>query len=297
HEPQEINLALCVRSEIGMPAFRGHHFVARAIPEQDRFAKPRSGSQQRAARARHGHTFIEHAKIFGREMLQAVSRGTQIVEQHDGFDVQLLGEMLRIDDPGKIGGMDAVVDHRSGHAKARGPHFFVAQVRLGLAGKLFHQQVKLGKALAGEALPVDHFQLPAVFGEQRQISFGTADITGEDHGASRQSLVLNRFNKKPVKIASLSLRASRLPVSPRHGLYHCRPSRSSNWSDSRRPQVPEAYCGTLRLFAALQTSRTGSTSDHAASTESPRSNSVGSPLKQSFSRVAYAVRDIPPKPS
>jgi hypothetical protein len=86
--------------------------------------------------------------------------------------------------------MDAVVDHWPGHAKTGGTHPFVAQVRLGLPGKLLHQKIKLPKLLAGEALPVDNLQLPVVFGEQRQIALGTANITGENHGTSRQTLIV-----------------------------------------------------------------------------------------------------------
>src|SRR5271157_3991232 len=119
--------------------------------------------------------------------------------------------MFGVDNPGKIGGMDAVVDHRSGYAKTSGTHFFAAQVRLGLPGKLLHQKIKLRKPLAGEALPVDYLELPVVFGEQGQIALGTANITGENHGTSRQTLLLNRFNKMPVKIASFSLRDLRHP--------------------------------------------------------------------------------------
>src|SRR5208337_4396426 len=119
--------------------------------------------------------------------------------------------MFSVDNPGKIGGVDAVVDHWSGHAKTSGAHLFVAQVRLGLPAKLLHQKIKLRKPLTGEALPVDHLQLPVVFGEERQIAFGTANITGENHGTSRQTLLLKRFNKMPAKNASFSLGDLRRP--------------------------------------------------------------------------------------
>src|SRR5580704_429227 len=76
-------------------------------------------------------------------------------------------------------------------------------------------------------------------------------------------------------------------------LNHCRASRSRRASDSRGPQLPAGYCGTLAVFAALHTSKIGSTSDQAASTLSPRSNNVASPRTQSLSSVAYALRVRP----
>src|SRR5258706_6343776 len=78
---------------------------------------------------------------------------------------------------------------------------------------------------------------------------------------------------------------------------HFLPSRSSKLSASLGPQLPEAYCGTLAVLAALQASRTGSTRDQAASTLSPRSKRVASPRRQSLTRVAYALREESPNPS
>src|SRR5205085_12075688 len=82
-----------------------------------------------------------------------------------------------------------------------------------------------------------------------------------------------------------------------YGVCHFRPSRSSKASDSFGPQVPDEYFGTEAVLAALQTSRMGSTRDHAASTVSPRSKRVASPRRQSLTRVAYALREESPNPS
>src|SRR5262249_62027578 len=104
-------------------------------------------------------------------------------------------------------------------------------------------------------------------GEKREVAFGAADITSQNHEVP------------PTRFKTVQLR-----ITANQGVYHLRPSRSSKASDSRGPQLPEGYRGTLAVLAALQTSRMGSTRDQAASTLSPRSKTVAAPRPPAVTR-------------
>ena len=51
-------------------------------------------------------------------MLQTVSRGAQVVHQHDRFHANFPGEVIRVNNPRQIRGVNAVIDHWPGHAKS-----------------------------------------------------------------------------------------------------------------------------------------------------------------------------------
>src|SRR5262249_45407044 len=129
-------------------------------------------------------------------------------------------------------------------------------------------EIELGKILTAEALLENRSQFSVAFREKREVAFGAANVAGQNHGFPLREL--NRFKA----------------CRTNQGVYHLRPSRSSKASDSRGPQLPDAYRGTEAVLAALQTSKMGSTSCQAASTLSPRSKSVTSPRTQSLTKVA-----------
>ena len=65
-------------------------------------------------------------------MLQAVTPGSQVVQQDHMRDVEFFDEDVGLHDPGKIGGSDAAVDNRPCNAEARGNDALVPQMVGGL---------------------------------------------------------------------------------------------------------------------------------------------------------------------
>src|SRR6266403_5627051 len=269
HEAQQFDLLLGVRSEVGMPAFGRHNAIATAIPHQNRLAKTCTGREQCPRSARLGFTWIEDAEIFRRKMLDTVARGAKVIQENDVRNTQLSDEGSSIDNPRKIRGSNAAIDHRAGNAESSGNDALLAEMIGRLAREFLDDALKLRELLACEALLEDGRKCAAFFRKERQITLRPANVPCKD-----QLFPLTRpVSKFYVRCCN-------------YGLYHCLPSRSSRRSDSFGPQLPAAYCGTVALLAALQTSMMGSTSDQAASTLSPRSKSVASPRTQSFKSVA-----------
>src|SRR5712692_4280849 len=202
-------------------------------------------------------------------MLDAVARGAKVIQENNVRDTQLFDEAGGVDDPWKICRSHGAVDHRPGNAKASGNDAFLAQMIGRLAGEFLDDAFELRELLACEALFEDGRERAAFFREKRQITLRPANVACKDH-----------LSPLPRSLSLFYVRCCN------YGLYHCLPSRSSRRSDSLGLQLPDGYCGTVALLAALQTSRMGSTSDEAASTLSPRSKSVASPRTQSFKSVA-----------
>ena len=84
--------------------------------------------------------------------------------------------------------MNPVVNHRPGHSKTRGPHFFVRKMRSRLPRKFLDNQVKPGEILAGESLPEHDVQLPVFLCKQRKIAFCAAHVARKYHRPSPKPL-------------------------------------------------------------------------------------------------------------
>src|SRR6202521_5613205 len=172
-------------------------------------------------------------------------------------------------DRGEICRSPPAIDHRPGDTEAGGKDAFLAQMFGCLAREFLDDALELREFFACEALLEDGREYSAFFREESQITLRPANVPCKDHLFP----LLRLPNSVYVRCCN-------------YGLYHCLPSRSSRRSDSFGPQLPDGYCGTVALLAALQTSRMGSTRAQAASTLSPRSKSVASPRTQSFRRGA-----------
>ena len=252
-----------------MAAFGRHNAVAASIPDENGLAKTGASGEQCARATMLGAARIENAEIFGRKVLDAMASGAEVIqENHMGTFSSLMSDLVSTS-PGEIGGSTLPL-------------------------------------MTGPAMPkpaATMFSLPRCSAAWRENS-----LTMRSNCAN--SLLAKRCLKTGVSVPPFSEKSAKLhfvpPTSParitvppslwmskvfcvsccNYGLCHCLPSRSSRRSDSRGPQLPAGYCGTVALLAALQTSRMGSTSDQAASTLSPRSKSVASPRTQSFKSVA-----------
>jgi hypothetical protein len=114
-------------------------------------------------------------------MLDAVAGSAEVVQEDDILDVKFLSEFGGIHDPREIGGTDAIVDDRTGNAKTGGAHALLLQTWFGEAGKLAHNQVKLGEFLAGEAMIEDRREFAVLFGKEREIAFRATNIACKNH--------------------------------------------------------------------------------------------------------------------
>src|SRR6266704_2281548 len=269
HEAQEFDLLLGGRRNVQKTTFGRHNAVAAAIPHEIGLAKTGTPSDQCARPARLRAAWIKDTEILRGKMFDTVPSGAEVIQENDVRDVRLFDERLGIDDPRKIGGSHGAIDHWPGDAESGGNDAVLAQMIGCLAGEFLDDALELRELFAREALLEDGRECAALFREERQITLRPANVPCKDH-----------LFPLPPLLSLLYVRCCD------YGLYHCLLSRSSRRSDSLGPQLPDGYCGTEALLAALQTSRMGSTSDQAASTLSPRSKSVASPRTQSFKSVA-----------
>jgi hypothetical protein len=122
--------------------------------------------------------------------------GAEVVEQNDVLDVEFLGKDGGVDGPGKIGGADAIVDDRAGDAETGGANFFVTEMGGGDAGKFLGDEIEGGEILAAEALFEDGCEPAAALGKKREVAFGAADITGQNHEIPHSNYGQHRRREK-----------------------------------------------------------------------------------------------------
>src|SRR5437879_2157639 len=80
HEmPQQFDLFLSARGEIGVTALGGRNNVAIAIPEQDGLAQPGPGGNQHLVSLRRGRSFVQGEELRGPQEFHAMSRGLEAV--------------------------------------------------------------------------------------------------------------------------------------------------------------------------------------------------------------------------
>src|SRR5260370_31472365 len=101
-----------------MPALGRYNAVAATVPREDGFSKPGTRSEERAGSARLRISRIQHSKIFGRKLLEAVAPGAQIIQKNNVTAVAFLDESLGLHDPGKICGTHRAVDDWAGDSQS-----------------------------------------------------------------------------------------------------------------------------------------------------------------------------------
>ncbi len=201
HETEQFNLLFGVRSEIGVAAFGSADLIAGAIPHEESFAQAGAGGEERASSADFRRTGIENREVSGIEILDAVSPGAEIVEKNDVFDGEFLRKNRGVHGPGKIGGADAIVDDRAGDAEACCTDFFVTEMGSGDAGEFLGDEIEGGEILAAETLLENGNEPAAFFGKEREVAFGAADVTGQNHEIPQNAVKQKTLRCSARKIA------------------------------------------------------------------------------------------------
>jgi len=181
HVTEQFDLLLGMRREIRMAAFGGHNAVAGAVPNENGLAQAGAGGEKRARAAVLGLAGIQDAIFFGSEMFNAVAGSAKIVHEHNVGKFQFAGKDGGVHGPWEIGGANAIINDRAGHAKAGGANLFFCEMRRRLKGKLANDQVKLSEVFAREALLEDGSELAAFLGEESKIAFRAAYVTRKNH--------------------------------------------------------------------------------------------------------------------
>src|SRR5579863_6057661 len=91
--------------------------MAKAIPVEPRHAK--SGTRRNHSAIAFGvfTAFADRDEILGVERIDTVGVRFQIIEQADGIEFELLGQLAGINGPRKIGNLAASGTHRSCHSE------------------------------------------------------------------------------------------------------------------------------------------------------------------------------------
>src|SRR6266852_9800724 len=116
-------------------------------------------------------------------MLDTVARGAKVIQENDVRDTQLSDEGSSIDNPRKIRGSNAAIDHRAGNAEASGNDAFLAEMIGRLAREFLDDALKLRELLACEALLEDGRERAAFFRKERQITLRPANVSREDQSS------------------------------------------------------------------------------------------------------------------
>src|SRR5260370_15337671 len=164
-----------------MRALGRYNAVAATVPREDGFSKPGTRSEERAGSARLRSSRIQHAKIFGRKMLEAVAPTPEVIQKNNVLNVQLLDEVAGLHDPRKICRPHPAVDDRSGNAKPCGGNGFASEAAGRLAREFLDDELEVRELLAGEALLEDGSDGATSFRAGRQIILRPANISCQDH--------------------------------------------------------------------------------------------------------------------
>src|ERR1700730_8043610 len=135
-------------------------------------------------------------------MLDAVTCGTQVVEQDDLRHVQFRRKNLRVYRPWEVRGAHVVVTHWSGHTKSRRDYWIRCQVRRRQPRKFLHNPIELREFLARKSLAEHTRQRAALLREQRKITFRTTDITRQDHPCPRVLISIAWSQRHPRRVTS-----------------------------------------------------------------------------------------------
>jgi hypothetical protein len=181
HEAEKFDLLLGVRGEIGVAPLGRDNVIAASVPYQDGLAEASARGEQSASSAGFGLTWIEDAEIFGGKMLKAMAGGAEIIEENNFFDLEFFFQIFGVDDPGKIGGANFVVNDGTGNAEARSGYALAVEMSPSLAGEFFNDEIKSREFLAGETLLENWRELAPFFREQSNIALCAADVARKNH--------------------------------------------------------------------------------------------------------------------
>ena len=170
-----------VRGEVSVPALRGHHDIAAAIPDQAGLTEPGSGRDDglRPMRARLADG--QRLEVLRLEQDEAVSVRGQVVDQVDGRQAERLRHPIGHDPPGQVRGLHPPLVYRPRHAEA-GPH---DPRRVGGQEDLDHL---LQAALLPAGIGLEGRGNARVVGKERDPCVGGTDVARQD----RERTVLRR---------------------------------------------------------------------------------------------------------
>src|SRR5580698_5146698 len=185
-----------------MATFGGEDVMFRSVPIHA--GLPESGAGGDYSLVAYGISFylVQRNDVFGIERRNSPRVGLKIINQNCLFQFEFVGETLRLDDPGKVGGFNPAVANRASHAEASG-------IGMNFCGmdKLGDNLIQAGVFAAGKHGSGNQAEMAVDNIEERQPCIGPSDVACQDH--------LSKF-------------------------LQWRPSRSSNSSASFGPHVPAA---------------------------------------------------------
>jgi hypothetical protein len=106
-----------------MSAFAGKNMLMFSVPDQTGFTQARSRSDhsliaRRRMLAFAGSNLIESDRVRGMKALNSPGLCLEIIDQIDAVEMKFLRQMRRLDDPRKIGSLDASIAHWTGNSEA-----------------------------------------------------------------------------------------------------------------------------------------------------------------------------------
>jgi len=180
-----------------MAAFGGNDLIALAVPNEERFAEAGARGEEGARAAGFGLAFIEHAKLFWIEILDAVAPCAEVIQQNNVGDIEFLGKNSGVDGPGEIRGADAIVDDGPAMPKPAARIFSPARCDAAWRANSLAMRSNCAKSLLRKRCLKTGVSLPSFFTEQREITFCTANIARKD-----QRYLLRTLNRiKSAKVA------------------------------------------------------------------------------------------------
>src|SRR5580698_4146972 len=120
---EEFDFKFIPWSEIAMSAFAGKNMLMFTVPDQTGFAQTRSRRDHSLVSRRRmlafvGGNLVESDRIGWTKTLNSPSLCLEIIDQIDAIKMKFLRQMRRLDDPRKIGSLNASIAHRTGNPEA-----------------------------------------------------------------------------------------------------------------------------------------------------------------------------------
>ena len=92
-----------------MAALRGEGAMPDAVPVEPGFTESRSRRNDRGVPLRIGPAFVQDGEVFGPQFCDTIGIGFKVVDQSDRPNGELLRQLLCVDDPREIRGLDDAV--------------------------------------------------------------------------------------------------------------------------------------------------------------------------------------------
>ena len=162
--------------EIGVARFGGHGCVTLAVPEQNALAEAGAGGDYDLRGLWSFDAAMNRLQFVGFQNAETVGGGFDVVHQVHMVQVQMLRDARTVDQPGKIGGLHAVVDDGSGNAEGGGGDFAAGAIQK-IAGDFF-QAFMLAR---GVALIRHAHELALLHVEEPKVGLGSTQVTSQNH--------------------------------------------------------------------------------------------------------------------